>query len=180
MEAILTLDGNILLFIQNHIRNPLLTPFMKAITHLGDHGMFWIALTLILLCFRKTRKIGLCALFALLGSYVIDNLILKNLVNRIRPYEVVEGLQLIVAKAKDASFPSGHTGTGIATALAVALNVPKKYGIPLMILAVVISLSRLYVGIHYPTDVLAGAVIGILLGLFGSWAGRKVSEARGI
>ena len=174
MEQLIQLDGNILLFIQNMIRNPVLSPVMKAITHLGDHGIFWIVLTLLLLCFKRTRKIGICAAMGLLMTFLINNMIIKNLVNRTRPYEVVEGLQILIGKQVDSSFPSGHSGVAFGTAVAIALNAPKKYGIPLIILALLISLSRLYVGVHYPSDVLAGILIGTLVGIFGSWLGRRI------
>ena len=100
------MDGQILLFIQEHLRNTVFDFLFKSITHLGDAGIFWILLTVVLLCFRQTRKAGIYSACALVASLVINNLILKNLVGRIRPYELVEGLRCIVAPAHDASFPS--------------------------------------------------------------------------
>ena len=89
METFFQIDGNILLWIQENIRNPVLTPVMKAITHLGDAGIFWILLTVILLCFKKTRRAGIVSAIALILSLLVNNLCLKNLVNRTRPYELV-------------------------------------------------------------------------------------------
>lgn len=165
METFFQIDGNILLWIQENIRNPVLTPVMKAVTHLGDAGIFWILLTVALLCFKKTRRAGLVSAAALVLSLVVNNLCLKNLVDRTRPYELIEGLKILVSKPGDASFPSGHSGASFAAATAIFQCVPRKYGIPLLVLAALIALSRLYVGVHFPTDVLAGTVIGILLGL---------------
>lgn len=168
------MEENILLFIQNNIRNPILDPVFKTITHLGDGGIFWIILTVFLLCFRKTRRAGVYSACALLGSLLVNNLILKNLVNRTRPYEVIDGLVCLVSPAKDASFPSGHTGASFASAVAVYRQLPKRYGVLLLILAVLIAFSRLYVGIHYPTDVLGGLVTGIALGMLTNLVGEKI------
>lgn len=158
------MEADILLWIQEYVRNPVLTPLMKTITHFGDYGMFWILMTILLLLYQKTRKIGLTVGAALLGSLLINNVILKNLVARTRPYEVIEGLQLLVDKAVDLSFPSGHTGSSFAAAVVMVKFLPKRYGIAAMVLACLIGFSRLYIGIHYPTDVLFGMVSGSLIG----------------
>ncbi|MCD7954434.1 MAG: phosphatase PAP2 family protein [Lachnospiraceae bacterium] len=157
-----------MLYIQEHIRNPSLDPIFKTITHLGDKGIFWIILTVILLSIKKTRTAGICSACALLGSLLVNNLLLKNLFNRTRPYKVIEGLTCIIQPASDASFPSGHTGASFASAVAIYRNVQRKYGILLLVLASLIAFSRLYVGIHYPTDVLGGLMTGIALGILAS------------
>jgi undecaprenyl-diphosphatase len=159
------LEGDFLLFIQEYLRSPFLTPIFKFITSLGDKGAIWIISSVVLLFFKKTRKIGILALVALLFSLIIDNIILKNVVARIRPFEAVEGLNILVHKPSDYSFPSGHTGSSFAAAVIFYKTLPKKYGIPSMVLAVLISISRLYVGVHYPSDVICGAVIGIAIAL---------------
>lgn len=166
---LLNLDGDILIYIQEHIRSSVLDKIFPNITFLGDAGIFWLILTAILLCFRKTRRAGVCSAIALLGSLILNNFILKPIVNRTRPYELVDGLVLIGKKAKDASFPSGHTGASIASAVALCRQLKKRWSVPLVILALMIAFSRLYIGIHYPTDVLAGLIDGIALGLM-AWA----------
>ncbi len=168
------LDGQILIFIQEHIRNSFCDPIFKSITHLGDAGIFWIILTIILLCFKKTRRAGIYSACALVGSVIINNMILKNLINRTRPYEVIQGLQCIVSPATDASFPSGHTGASFASAVAMCKQIPKKYAVLLIILASLIAFSRLYVGIHYPTDVLGGLITGIGLGILANVIGDRI------
>lgn len=169
MDIIFQIDSSILLWIQENIRSPYLTPVVKAITHLGDVGMIWILLALVLLCFRRTRIAGAAVAAALLLALIFNNILIKNLVDRIRPYELIDGLEVLVPKPSDASFPSGHSCASFASAMALWGYVPRKYGIAAVILASMIALSRIYVGVHYPTDILAGALLGCLLG----WAARK-------
>jgi len=171
---ILEFDSTVLLWIQENIRNPILNPVFIFITHLGDSGIFWIALSLILCIFKKTRKAGFFALGALLLSVIVNNAILKNLIGRIRPYEIIAGLECLVKHATDPSFPSGHTGASIAAATVYLKTLPKKFSIPALILAILISLSRLYIGIHYPTDVIAGAITGAALGLIACMIGDLI------
>lgn len=172
------IDGQILLFIQEYVRNTICDIFFKTITHLGDAGIFWIVLTIVLLCFRQTRKAGIYSVCGLLASLVVNNLILKNLVGRIRPYELVEGLQCIVAPAIDASFPSGHTGASFASAVSMYRQLPRRFAVILIVLASLIALSRLYVGIHYPTDVLGGLVTGIGIGLLANVVGDRIDKLK--
>lgn len=162
MDAIFNIDAHILLWIQENIRCGLLDPIMKGITHLGDSGILWIAVTVILLLFKKTRRVGIaCAVSMILGM-IVTNVWLKNWVARVRPYEVIEGLTTIVGKQHDFSFPSGHSTNSLAAAAVIFAMVPRKYGVPTLILAVLIALSRLYVGVHYPTDILGGLIVGTL------------------
>lgn len=160
------MEANILLWIQDCIRNPKMTKIMVAITHLGDIAIIGILIAIGLLINKKTRKLGATVVLALIGSTIVNNLILKNLVARIRPYEVIDGLKLIIPKQSDLSFPSGHAGASFAVATVIAGMTQKCYGYFAIILATLIALSRLYVGVHYPTDVLCGAIDGILIGLF--------------
>ena len=165
MDWLLELDGNILLWIQDYLRNDFLNVVMKIITALGNAGIIWILSAVIMLCFKKTRKVGIMVAMALIGSLIINNLILKNLVQRIRPYEVVEGLKNLIGKQSDFSFPSGHTGSSIAAAVVMVKMLPKKFGVSALVLGILISFSRLYVGVHYPTDVIVGAITGAISAL---------------
>lgn len=164
MEWLMELDGNILLFIQENVRNGFLTPLFTVITSLGNGGMIWILLSLGMLIPKRTRSIGIGGILALLLSLLINNMILKNLVARTRPYEIVEGLVPLVGRPRDYSFPSGHTGSSFAAAWVFYRRLPGRLGIPALVLAGLISLSRLYVGVHYPTDVLFGVIGGIVSG----------------
>jgi len=182
MEPVnLTLDGSILLFIQEHLRHPALDGAMTFITTLGNTGAVWIALSLVLLIIPRTRRWGLRCALALLIGFLITNVALKNIIQRIRPYEAISALNILVPPEHDFSFPSGHATSSLAAAWALFRTAPRKYGVPALVLAVLIALSRLYVGVHYPTDVLAGVAIGILAAecavkLVRFLAGRRIRE----
>lgn len=156
------IDGGILIWIQENIRSPLLTFVMIRITRLGDNGLIWILLTILLMIPRKTRKVSLGMAIALVMSLIVTNLMLKNSIARIRPYEVIDGLQILIEPQADWSFPSGHTSASMAAALVMMRMLPRKYGVPAMTLGILIALSRLYIGVHYLSDVLGGAVIGLM------------------
>lgn len=129
MEALLTLDGNILLFIQEAIRSPVLDPVMKVITSLGNAGILWILLTVLLLIPKQTRRVGMISALALLASLLVSNILIKNLVARTRPYNAIAALIPIVPKPSEFSFPSGHTASSFASATVFYRKLPKKYGI---------------------------------------------------
>lgn len=173
-SSIFNLDKDILLYIQDNIRCGILDKIFPLITHLGDAGLFWIILSAVLLLFKKTRKAGFISAIALIGSVLLNNMLLKPLVNRTRPYELIEALKLIGKAADDGSFPSGHTAASIASAVAMLPNLKKRYGIPLLVLALCISFSRLYIGIHYPSDVVAGLLIGLVLGILANIIGNLI------
>lgn len=163
MEGFFQLDGNILLWIQEYIRNDFLTPIFKFITSLGDEGYVWIAIAIVLLFVKNYRKVGLMVGASLLGSLVFNNMLIKNIVARPRPYRMIETLTILIPEPGEYSFPSGHTSSSFAAGVVLYLMLPKKYGIPAMVLAFFIGISRLYVGVHYPTDVLGGMVMGTLI-----------------
>lgn len=153
-----------------------LTPIVTFITHLGDAGWFWILLTILLLMISKSRRTGIVMAVSLVINALVTNVVLKNLFARTRPYEVVEGLERIVEEQVDFSFPSGHTACSFAAAVVICKLCPKRYGIPAMVLAVLIALSRLYVGVHFPTDVIGGAVFGTVAALLACWIDKKWQE----
>lgn len=178
LQYLILKEESILLWIQNSMRNDLLTPFFTFITTLGNGGFIWIAGSVILLIPKKTRKIGAMSLMALVFSVLIDNVILKNLVGRKRPYEVISGLTSLIGAQNDFSFPSGHTGSSFAAAVVMFRGLPKIYGIPALILAFLIGFSRLYVGVHYPSDVFCGAIIGTGIALLTYWLGTLIMEKK--
>ena len=159
------MEESALLFVQEHIRQGWLNRIVVFITKLGDVGFFWIALTLVLFCIAKTRKTGIMCLTSIGIIHIVNNLIIKNLVGRVRPYDAIRELQALVPPLRDSSFPSGHSACSFAVAVVVFRNLPKKIGVPVLVLAFLISLSRIYVGVHYPTDVVCGAIFGTLSAL---------------
>ena len=173
---LIELEGPILLWIQEYIRMDFLTPIVTFITHLGDAGWFWILLTVLLMVIPKSRRTGIVMAVSLVINALVTNVVLKNLFARTRPYEVVEGLERIVEEQVDFSFPSGHTACSFAAAVVICKLCPKRYGIPAMVLAVLIALSRLYVGVHFPTDVIGGAVFGTVAALLACWIDKKWQE----
>nr|MBQ8245034.1 phosphatase PAP2 family protein [Oscillospiraceae bacterium] len=144
---------------------------MPIITMFGDAGIFWIACSVLLLLFPKTRKTGLGMGFALILGLLICNVTLKPMVARIRPYDLQAQLgvtiNLLNGTMHDFSFPSGHTIASFEAAVVLLKN-SKKMGIPAMILAVLIAFSRLYLYVHYPTDVIASILLGTLFAFIGN------------
>ena len=149
------------------LHTPVLDKFMTSVTKLGNAGIFWIMLTVLFLLIPKMRKTGVVMAAALIIDLLLCNVLLKNLVARTRPYDVNTGIQLLVAKLRDYSFPSGHTAASFASAAALYFVGEKKLWKPALVLACLIAVSRLYLYVHYPTDVLGGVVIGIIAGYLG-------------
>lgn len=167
------MDFFILDFIQSHLRCGFLDMAMPLITKLGDAGILWILSALLLLLFPKTRRTGAVMAASLALEALFCNLLLKPLVARIRPYDINTTVQLLIARPMDFSFPSGHAGASFAAASALFYSKDRLW-IPAVILASLIGFSRLYLYVHYPTDVLAGIVIGILFGWLGSMLVRAI------
>ena len=164
MLTLLAMERDLLLFIQEHIRQDWLTPIMKIFTALGEHGIFVIIVTLLFLCFSRTRKMGISCACGLVLSFVVNNLIIKNVVARIRPYNAIDGLVCITNIPLDFSFPSGHTAVVFVMAIILFRRVSGKIGIFALVVAALVAFSRLYLGVHYLSDVLVGAISGGMLG----------------
>ena len=160
------------------IHTPLLDKILAFITSLGNVGIIWIVLAVVLLILPKTRKAGIIVAAALLMDLILCNLILKNLVARVRPYDVNTAIAILIKKPLDFSFPSGHTAASFAAMTALFLAKMKKAWIAALVLAVLIAFSRLYFYVHYPTDVLGGAIVGILSGIIGYAIVEKLDKCR--
>ncbi|MBO5954254.1 MAG: phosphatase PAP2 family protein [Oscillospiraceae bacterium] len=170
-------DLPILEWIAEHLHCAFLDTLMPLITLLGDAGIFWILCAAALLFFPKYRKIGLGMGAALIIGLLLCNVTLKPLVARIRPYDYQllhfgKTVELLVATPHDFSFPSGHTIASFEAATVLLIN-NRKLGIPAMILAVLIAFSRLYLYVHYPTDVLASVALGIGIAFLGNFLVSK-------
>ena len=166
----ISFDLPVLDWIQANMQSGFMDKFMPFITKFGDHGTFWMIVAALLFLFPKTRKTGLGMAIAMMIGLLVCNVTLKPLVGRIRPYdlqaELVVTIQLLGERMHDFSFPSGHTIASFEAAVVMLKN-SKKLGIPAMILAVLISFSRLYLYVHYPTDVIASIILGTLFALIG-------------
>lgn len=168
MDGLNMLESQILVWIQDYLRVPFLNGVMLTASALNNSGMLAILTVFVLLLFKKYRNVGVAAFCSLFVEYSIVNLLIKNMVARTRPYVVNETLLLLCKRPTDFSFPSGHTGAAFAVAIVMFLCMPKKFGVPAIIVAAVISFSRLYNGAHYPTDVLGGFVIACITGFLAS------------
>ena len=162
VESLISLDNNILLYLQENIRNPVLDALLIPFTLSNNSGIVCFIIIALFLYFKKLRKVGILMGVSLAIEFIINNVVIKNWVARIRPYEMIDGLTLLVGKAADYSFPSGHTGSAFALAVVVFMVMPWKYGVIALTLASLMGFSRLYVGIHYPSDVLGGMVLGVI------------------
>lgn len=154
------------------LHNPILDKLMCLITHLGDAGIIWILLAIVMILIPKTRKSGVILAFALVVDVILCNAILKNLVARVRPYDVNTAVHVLIAKPKDFSFPSGHTAASFASVAALYLAGEKKLWKLALALAILIAFSRMYLYVHYPTDILGGIIFGIL----SAWIGYQCSK----
>ena len=222
LEAILNFDLAIFEFFENVIRMDWLSPIMKVITTLGDDGIFFIILGVVMLFFKKTRKAGLVCLGSLLVMTLLNNELIKPIMERPRPYNLTI-LPQAAQKAfeeygreydwvglfgkidwsnyspefaekwnagyvwpdivdymssKSLSFPSGHTSSAFTFAMAITMVLKKKgVAIPAFIFAFLMGISRIYVGVHYPTDVIVGAFVGILYAVIGYFIFAKLYDA---
>ena len=218
MDAFTQFDGNLLIAIQNALNADWLTPIMKGITFFGEGGYFWIAICLLLIIFKKTRRLGIICAVSLAFTFICNNLIIKQLVDRTRPWEVFSQVKAMLPPPGDSSFPSGHSANSMGPAWALFINtlpariritneetgavrIVKKYdevpclgwnhcgvdpalvhkfSIAAVILAILIGVSRLYLGMHYPSDVVCGLLAGMICATIIHKVFKKIEASRGI
>ena len=178
MEWLLEKDGQLLLGLREIVCHPALDGVMKFVSKLGDHGMIWIAIGVLFLLMGFRKKVwfrnGFLVLFSLLADLILCNKLLKPLVDRTRPYYVLD-YEPMIPPVGDASFPSGHTAVSFAAATAIyAIN--KKWGIVAYIFAVVMGFSRLYLGVHFPLDVVCGAIVGTVAAKLVLFLAKKIGK----
>lgn len=172
-------DLPILDWIQANLQSGFMDKFMPFITKFGDEGIFWIAVAIVLFLFPKTRKIGLGMGFAMALGLLICNGIMKPMIARPRPYdfqlsEFGKVITLLIEAETSFSFPSGHTIASFEASVVLLKN-SKKLGIPAFILAILIAFSRMYLYVHYPTDVLLSVFLGTLFAFVGDALAAKVA-----
>jgi undecaprenyl-diphosphatase len=166
------LEFQLLYFLQS-LHTPWLDRIMTSITLLGEVGMIWIIIGVLLLCFKKTRRIGICVLSSLVFGTLIGNGILKNLIARDRPCWIDPSVKLLIGNQTDYSFPSGHTLASVESAVSIWLY-NRRWGTAALILAFLIGFSRLYLFVHFPSDVVAAAILGVMV----AWAVHKAVGAK--
>ncbi|WP_129599757.1 phosphatase PAP2 family protein [Anaerophilus nitritogenes] len=165
MNWIQTFDMNLLNNIHTHIQNPIFDRIMPWITFLGDKGLVWMIFCISLLLSKKYRRVGFLAICALAISSILGEGIFKHLFRRPRPFLQVPDLQLLIPKPTSYSFPSGHTSSSFAVA-GVLFNKLKRFRKTIIFIAFLIAFSRLYLFVHYPSDVLAGVLLGVGSAMF--------------
>jgi len=167
------LDFWIIDFITN-ISNPLLDKAMPFFSLLGDHGIFWILLSIVFVIIKATRKAGIITMLALLIGYVSGEVILKNIFCRLRPLMIFDFLDTIIQAPMSYSFPSGHTTSSFAAAASIAL-LGKKPAFCAFALASLIAFSRIYLSVHYLTDILGGIALGLASAFIARWIYKKTA-----
>lgn len=166
------IDWIILEWIQETLRSGVLDTLMLMITRLGNGGMIWIIIGVLLIVPRHTRPLGLMLLSGLAIGALVGNLTLKPLIARDRPCWLGESVSLLIPVPHDFSFPSGHTLSSSVAATILFLG-NRRIGWLAIALAVAIAFSRLYLYVHFPSDVLAGTLIGITIGMIVYNVGTK-------
>lgn len=164
MEAIQNFDLSVLNAIQQSLKCGFLDFFAVALSYITTSGIIWIVLGIVLTCVKKTRVVGIIVLMALAIGFLSGDVMLKHLVQRPRPFTVNTDIQLLIKQPSGASFPSTHST--LAAAVTTVLLVKKRaLGFCALALTVCIAFSRLYLYVHYPTDVLCGLLLGVLSGV---------------
>ena len=175
-DSFLDFDLSVFQWIQS-IHNDFLDALMVGITTLGNAGAIFIVLGLALLFTKKYRKAGFAVIVALLVMLLCNDLFLKEFFARPRPFNLFEtnpekyavwGKEYIypelVSRPTSFSFPSGHTASAFAAAVALLCH-NRKFGIPTVVFAALMGFSRVYVQVHYCTDVIGGVISGIICAL---------------
>ena len=160
----------ILDWIQAHLHCGFLDAVLPIIRWTANHGEIWILLALALVLRKSSRRQGWTVALALVLDLVCCNLLLKPLIGRVRPFAVNPAVELLVSPPLDASFPSGHTAASCAAVFALRGSGSPLWK-PALAVAVLIAFSRLYLYVHWPSDVLGGALLGAFLG----WAAARAS-----
>ena len=171
-DMIQSFDTSALEFIQNTFKCSFLDPIMAFFSYMGEMGLFWIAVGIVFIIFKKTRSMGVMMLVAMAIGFLIGEIGIKNLINRPRPFMVNTDYTakpsalnpdcgLNIAIPSGSSFPSGHSCSSLAAATVMLIK-DKRVGIPALVIALLIVFSRLYNYVHYPSDVLCGMLLGVI------------------
>ena len=161
LQTIFSIDKSIMLFMQENLRGAIINPIMIFFSTIGNSGAVWLILGAFLIFSKRNKKAGLYVILSVALCYVFNDLIIKPIVARPRPFLEIEALTVLVSKPGSYSFPSGHACAGFAASYVLTKFYGKK-GAAFYALAVAISISRPFVGVHYPSDILVGAIVGTI------------------
>lgn len=175
MELLYEIDFTILNWIQEFIRNDFLDSFFSAITKLGNAGIIWIAIGICLLFFKKYRKAGIFLLAALAVGSLLGEGIIKPLIGRARPFSENKEILLAIAPPSSYSFPSGHSWSSL-TAGTFLFLLHKKWGLAALVLGILIAFSRVYLYVHFPSDVITGALCGVATAFLAKYCYDKTAK----
>ncbi|MBE6104776.1 phosphatase PAP2 family protein [Anaerovibrio lipolyticus] len=170
MDWIIALDRSIIFSVQDMVVTPWLTPLMRFISFIGEYAGIWVLLG-VLFCLKKEyRRVGVTVLLGVLFTLLVGNITLKHLVMRLRPCIDYAGVSVasVIPAANDYSFPSGHTFSSFAATTALILFRKNLWTLLALCVAVVMGFSRIYLFMHYPSDVIIGAILGVIFGIV-SW-----------
>jgi len=150
-------------------RTEVLDSFFLGLTRVaGTYGQLWLIIAALLLIFKKTRKAGISVLIAYLAVYLLGQIVLKQLISRPRPCQIDQTFAMLVARPSSSSFPSTHSAWAFGAATAIFMQ-HRKLGAAAYAVAALIAFSRMYMFLHFPTDVLFGTALGIALGVLAHW-----------
>ena len=161
-----------------YLRTPFLDDAMRFVTRLGNFAIVWIILAWVLILIPKTRRIGFVVMAAVILDSILCNVILKNIFVRPRPCDVNTAINLLIPRPLGYSFPSGHTSASFAAVAALYFSGERKIWKAALALAILIAFSRMYLYVHYPTDVLGGIICGIICGCASWWCIRRFSPKK--
>ena len=164
IDFFISFDNAVMLFVMNNLKNPFLDTFFKFITFLGDFGLIWVLTAIIFLFIKRLRPFGLTIIFMIILGYLFNDIIFKLLFHRIRPFISDPTISLIIKAPNGYSLPSGHAFSSF-TCATIIFFADKKLGIAALILAALIAFSRVYLLVHYATDVIVGTAEGIIFGI---------------
>ena len=175
LNGLAQFDGNLLIGIQHALNADWFTMAMKTITVIGNYGWASILLCLILMAYKKTRRLGIVCAASVLLTFICCTGIIKPIVDRARPWEILDGVKMLIADPGDSSFPSGHASNTMSVAFALWLNTRDnrllsdmdyaklhRWSYLAIGIALLVGLSRIYLGMHFPSDVIAAMIIAII------------------
>ncbi len=160
MDIIREIDFMVLEYIREHLRNGFLDNIMPVVTAFGNMGMFWVVVALIISAKRKYRKCSITMMIGMIMGVILGNFVVKNIVRRDRPCWINEIGDMLIANPQDFSFPSGHTMSSFIAAT-ILFYYDKRLGVPSFGVALLIAFSRMYLYVHFPTDIIGGAMLGV-------------------